>query len=52
MPGQVVKTLVLATWNGPAVAVLPVVSQLSLKAAAAALGAGRAVLADPAAAGR
>lgn len=49
---QVFKTLVLALPRGLAVAVLPVPSRLSLKAAAAALGVNKATLADPAAAKR
>lgn len=51
-PRQVFKTLVIALPKGLAVAVLPVPCQLSLKAAAAALGAGKAVMADRAAAER
>ncbi|RWA16637.1 hypothetical protein MBRU_07895 [Mycolicibacterium brumae DSM 44177] len=51
-PEQVFKTLVLALPRGLAVAVLPVPSKLSLKAAAAALGAPKATMADPAAAQR
>jgi Cys-tRNA(Pro)/Cys-tRNA(Cys) deacylase len=49
---QVLKTLVIAVPNGLAVAVLPVPSTLSLKAAAAALGVPKATMADPAAAQR
>lgn len=49
---QVFKTLVIALPSGLAVAVLPVPYKLSLKAAAAALGAPRAELADRAAAER
>jgi Cys-tRNA(Pro)/Cys-tRNA(Cys) deacylase len=49
---QVFKTLVIATPNALAVAVLPVPYQLSLKAAAAALGASKAEMADRAAAER
>jgi Cys-tRNA(Pro)/Cys-tRNA(Cys) deacylase len=49
---QVLKTLVIAVPNGFAVAVLPVPSTLSLKAAAAALGVPKAAMADPAAAQR
>lgn len=52
VPEQVYKTLVLAVPHGLAVAVLPVPSKLSLKAAAAALGAAKATLADTAAAER
>lgn len=51
-PDQVVKTLVIALPDGLAVAVLPVPSKLSLKAAAAALGRAKATLADRAAAER
>lgn len=49
---QVFKTLVIALPNGLAVAVLPVPSKLSLKAAAAALGVPKATMAEPAAAQR
>jgi Cys-tRNA(Pro)/Cys-tRNA(Cys) deacylase len=49
---QVFKTLVIAVPNGLAVAVLPVPSKLSLKAAAAALGVPKASMAEPAAAQR
>lgn len=49
---QVFKTLVVAVPKGLAVAVLPVPSKLSLKAAAAALGVPKATMADPAAAER
>jgi Cys-tRNA(Pro)/Cys-tRNA(Cys) deacylase len=51
-PEQVYKTLVIAVPDGLAVAVLPVPSKLSLKAAAAALGRSKATMADPAAAQR
>lgn len=53
-PEQVFKTLVvaLAPKNGLAVAVLPVAFQLSLKAAAAALGVAKATMAERAAAER
>jgi Cys-tRNA(Pro)/Cys-tRNA(Cys) deacylase len=52
-PEQVFKTLVVALpKNGLAVAVLPVPFQLSLKAAAAALGVAKATMADRAAAER
>jgi len=51
-PEQVLKTLVIALPAGLAVAVLPVPDQLSLKAAAAALGAPRATMAERAAAER
>lgn len=50
--GQVFKTLVIALPKGLAVAVVPVPTKLSLKAAAAALGVPRAEMADPAAAQR
>lgn len=50
---QILKTLVIRTADGKlAVAVLPVPEKLSLKAAAAALGAGKAVMADQAEAQR
>lgn len=45
---QIFKTLVVALPTGLGVAVLPVPAKLSLKAAAAALGAGKAAMADPA----
>ena len=45
-PEQIYKTLVLDTPDGPAVAILPAQSRLSLKAAAAALGRSRATMAD------
>lgn len=51
-PGQIFKTLVLASGRDLAVAVLPVPSKLSLKAAAAALGFAKLVMADRAAAER
>ncbi|QFS90756.1 Cys-tRNA(Pro)/Cys-tRNA(Cys) deacylase YbaK [Mycobacterium sp. THAF192] len=51
-PRQILKTLVVAMPSGLGVAVLPVPSKLSLKAAAAALGAPKATMADPAAAQR
>lgn len=47
-PAQILKTLLVKTEKGLAVAVLPVPGSLSLKAAAKALGARRAVMADPA----
>ncbi|MGK2880952.1 MAG: Cys-tRNA(Pro) deacylase [Mycobacterium sp.] len=47
-PEQVFKTLVVALHRGLAVAVLPVGEKLSLKSAAAALGAPKATMADPA----
>lgn len=49
---QIFKTLVIAIPDGLAVAVVPVPAKLSLKAAAAALGAARSEMADPAAAQR
>jgi Cys-tRNA(Pro)/Cys-tRNA(Cys) deacylase len=49
---QVFKTLVVAVPKGLAVAVLPVPSKLSLKAAAAALGVPKATMADRATAER
>jgi len=50
---QIFKTLVIKTADGKlAVAVLPVPEKLSLKAAAAALGSGKAVMADQAEAQR
>jgi Cys-tRNA(Pro)/Cys-tRNA(Cys) deacylase len=51
-PAQVFKTLVVALPKGLGVAVLPVRSKLSLKAAAAALGVPRAAMADRSAAER
>jgi Cys-tRNA(Pro)/Cys-tRNA(Cys) deacylase len=51
-PEQVFKTLVVALPNGLGVAVLPVPSKLSLKAAAAALGVPKAAMAERAAAER
>ncbi|CAA0128367.1 Cys-tRNA(Pro)/Cys-tRNA(Cys) deacylase YbaK [Mycolicibacterium vanbaalenii] len=47
-PGQIFKTLVVALPKGLGVAVLPVPSKLSLKAAAAALGVPKATMAEPA----
>lgn len=47
-PEQILKTLVIALPRGLGVAVLPVPSKLSLKAAAAALSAAKATMADPA----
>ncbi|CQD19882.1 ybaK/ebsC protein [Mycobacterium europaeum] len=49
---QIYKTLVIAIPGGLAVAILPVPAQLSLKAAAAALGAAKASMAEPATAER
>ena len=51
-PEQIFKTLVIALPHGLAVAVLPVPSKLSLKAAAAALGVPKASMAERAAAER
>ena len=51
-PAQVFKTLVIALPTGLAVAVIPVRSKLSLKAAAAALGVPKATMAERAAAER
>jgi Cys-tRNA(Pro)/Cys-tRNA(Cys) deacylase len=51
-PEQVFKTLVVALPKGLGVAVLPVSSKLSLKAAATALGVPKATMADRAAAER
>lgn len=51
-PAQIYKTLVIAVPDGLAVAVLPATARLSLKAAAAALGAAKATMAEPAAAER
>ncbi|UXA19353.1 aminoacyl-tRNA deacylase [Mycobacterium sp. SMC-4] len=49
---QIFKTLVVSLPTGLGVAVLPVSAKLSLKAAAAALGAPRATMADPTSAQR
>jgi Cys-tRNA(Pro)/Cys-tRNA(Cys) deacylase len=51
-PAQVFKTLIIEIPRGLAVAVLPVPSKLSLKAAAAALGVAKAAMAEQAAAQR
>jgi Cys-tRNA(Pro)/Cys-tRNA(Cys) deacylase len=51
-PDQVFKTLIIALPDELAVAIVPVPSKLSLKAAAAALGAAKARMAEPAAAER
>jgi Cys-tRNA(Pro)/Cys-tRNA(Cys) deacylase len=45
-PGQIFKTLVIVIPDGLAVAVVPALARLSLKAAAAALGAGKATMAE------
>ncbi len=50
--GQVFKTLIVALPGELVVAIVPVPSRLSLKAAAAALGAPKAAMAEPAAAQR
>lgn len=51
-PAQILKTLLVKTEKGLAVAVLPVPNSLSLKAVAKALGARKAVMADVAEAER
>ena len=51
-PGQIFKTLIIAVPEGLAVAIMPALAKLSLKAAAAALGAGKATMADQRAAER
>lgn len=51
-PDQIFKTLVIAVPGGLSVAILPVAERLSLKAAAAALGVGKASMAKSAAAER
>ncbi|WP_374022593.1 YbaK/EbsC family protein [Mycobacterium sp. HNNTM2301] len=51
-PDQIFKTLVIAVPGGLSVAILPVAERLSLKAAAAALGVGKASMAESAAAER
>jgi Cys-tRNA(Pro)/Cys-tRNA(Cys) deacylase len=51
-PGQIYKTLIIALPGGLAVAVVPALARLSLKSAAAALGAGKATMADQRAAER
>jgi Cys-tRNA(Pro)/Cys-tRNA(Cys) deacylase len=51
-PEQVFKTLIIALPDELAVAIVPVPSRLSLKSAAAALGATKAGMAEPAAAER
>jgi Cys-tRNA(Pro)/Cys-tRNA(Cys) deacylase len=50
--GQIYKTLVIAGPDGLAVAIVPALARLSLKAAAAALGFGKAAIADQRAAER
>jgi Cys-tRNA(Pro)/Cys-tRNA(Cys) deacylase len=45
-PEQIYKTLIIAVPDGLAVAILPALARLSLKAAAAALGAPKAAMAD------
>lgn len=52
MADQIFKTLVVTLPSGLGVAVVPVPAKLSLKAAAAALGAAKATMADPSAAAR
>jgi Cys-tRNA(Pro)/Cys-tRNA(Cys) deacylase len=51
-PEQIYKTLIIVVPDGLAVAILPALARLSLKAAAAALGAGKAAMADQRAAER
>jgi Cys-tRNA(Pro)/Cys-tRNA(Cys) deacylase len=51
-PEQIYKTLIVAVPDGLAVAIVPALAKLSLKAAAAALGAGKATMADQRAAER
>jgi Cys-tRNA(Pro)/Cys-tRNA(Cys) deacylase len=51
-PEQVFKTLIIALPHELAVTIVPVPSKLSLKAAAASLGASKAAMAEPAAAER
>jgi Cys-tRNA(Pro)/Cys-tRNA(Cys) deacylase len=52
VPEQIYKTLIIAVPEGLAVAILPALARLSLKAAAAALGADKATMADQRAAER
>jgi Cys-tRNA(Pro)/Cys-tRNA(Cys) deacylase len=52
VPEQIYKTLIIAVPDGLAVAILPALARLSLKAAAAALGAIKATMADQRAAER
>ncbi|MDP7703511.1 MULTISPECIES: YbaK/EbsC family protein [unclassified Mycobacterium] len=49
---QIYKTLIIEVTGGLAVAIVPASAKLSLKAAAAALGVGKAAMADPAVAER
>jgi Cys-tRNA(Pro)/Cys-tRNA(Cys) deacylase len=51
-PAQIYKTLIIALPDGLAVAIVPALARLSLKAAATALGAGKATMADQRAAER
>jgi Cys-tRNA(Pro)/Cys-tRNA(Cys) deacylase len=51
-PEQIYKTLVIELPDGLAVAILPALARLSLKAAASALGVGKAAMADQRAAER
>jgi len=51
-PEQIYKTLIIAVPAGLAVAILPALARLSLKAAASAVGAGKAAMADQRAAER
>src|SRR3984957_3160559 len=51
-PDQIYKTLIIAVPDGLAVAILPALARLSLRAAAAALGVGKAAMADQRAAER
>jgi Cys-tRNA(Pro)/Cys-tRNA(Cys) deacylase len=51
-PGQIFKTLIITVSDGLAVAVVPALARLSWKAAAAALGTGKAAMADQRAAER
>ena len=45
-PEQIYKTLIIAVPDGLAVAILPALARLSLKAAASAVGVGKAVMAE------
>ncbi|WP_343572515.1 aminoacyl-tRNA deacylase [Mycobacterium sp.] len=51
-PAQIFKTLIIAVGDRLAVAIVPALERLSLKAAASALGAGKAAMADRRAAER